>query len=106
MNPLPRQPRRTRGKAMKLRSVSFAFVVTALSVVACSDFAADSGSTPPTGSDAGDGGTGADGAIDPVGGEATRGITLTAGDAGKNVFVTQTKSTTVPVTVVRKSASV
>lgn len=93
---------------MKLRSVSFAFAATAFSIAACSDFSSDSASTPSTGVDAGDGdgATGADGAIDPVGGEATHGITLTAGEAGKNVFVTQTKSMTVPVTVERRSASV
>ena len=86
------------------RRASFAIVVAAtLGLAACGEFGSDSGAATPSDPDAG---TTPDSGLPPVGGGATRGITVTAGEAGKTAFVMQSKTTTVPIKLDRRSASV
>lgn len=86
--------------------VSFVVVGAALALAACGGFGSseDPVTTPTPSPDGGT--TGADGGVDPVGTDGARGITMTAGETGKNVFLMQTKTVAVPVKLVRQSASV
>ena len=86
------------------RNAPFAIVLATLAVAACSGFGSDDAPAPAAIPDAG--GPAAESGLDPVGGEAARGITLTAGETGKPVFVMQSKKLTVPVKLERRSASV
>jgi len=87
------------------RHASFAFVVAMLGgLAACGSFDSSDPSAPTNTPDSG--GPTADSGLDAVGGEAARGITLTAGEAGKTVFVMQGKTATAAVKLVRRNGSV
>jgi uncharacterized delta-60 repeat protein len=78
-----------------------------LGLSGCGGFGSGDETAPPPTTTTPDGGTPTpDAGIDPVGGQAALGITLTVGDAGKQSFVMQTKTAAVPVKLVRRSGSV